>query len=51
MVLSETRPQRIGLTLFRVLRKGLWLGEYLGETVGRANAQDETAFRTHVPNP
>jgi hypothetical protein len=30
MVLSETRSPRIGLTLFRVLRKGLWLGEYLG---------------------
>ena len=41
---------RTGLTLFRVLRKGLWLCEYLGGLPGRANAQDETAFRTHVPN-
>ncbi len=38
-----------GLTLFRVLREGLWLGEDLGEIAGRANAADETASRTHVP--
>jgi hypothetical protein len=42
---------RTGLTLVRVLRKGLWLGECLARLPGRANAQDETAFRTHVPHP
>jgi hypothetical protein len=40
----------IGLTLIRVLRKGLWLGEYLGGLLCRANEMPETASRTHVPN-
>jgi hypothetical protein len=40
-----------GLTLIRVLRKGLWLGEYLGALLCRANEQPETASRTRVPNP
>jgi hypothetical protein len=35
MVLSETRSGTIGLTLLRVLRKGLWLGEYLSLRAGR----------------
>jgi hypothetical protein len=40
-----------GLTLIRVLRKGLWLGEYLGGLFCRANEMPETASRTRVPNP
>ena len=36
MVLSETQPPRAGLTLLRVLRKGLELGSCLGMTASRA---------------
>ena len=50
MVLSETRHEA-GLRLFRVLRGGLELIEYLGETVGRANVLLETTPRTLVPDP
>ena len=50
MVLSETQPLWAGLTLFRVLRKGLWLCECLGGLLRRTNAVDETASRTRVPN-
>ena len=49
-VLSETR-HAAGLTLLRVLRGGLELGEYLGLTAGRANGLLETAPRTLVPDP
>src|SRR4051794_39464351 len=49
MVLSETRSRWIGLTLFRVLRKGLWLYENLSRLRGRVNALDETHSRTRVP--
>lgn len=42
---------KAGLTLFRVLREGLWFHECLGVTAGRANAADETASRTLVPDP
>ena len=47
IVLSETRPEA-GLTLLRVLRGGLELGECLGGTVSRANGLLETAPRTVV---
>ena len=47
MVLSETR-RGAGLTLLRVLRGGLELGECLGETVSRAYDLLETAPRTVV---
>jgi hypothetical protein len=47
MVLSETRPEA-GLTLLRVLRGGLGLGECLGGTASRANDLLETAPRTGV---
>ena len=47
MVLSETRPEA-GLTLLRVWRGGLELGECLGETAGRADDLLETAPRTGV---
>src|SRR2546428_2873450 len=50
MVLSETR-QGAGLTLVRVLRRGLELGECLGLTANRANENYETALRTFVPAP
>src|SRR6266581_3884246 len=50
MVLSETRPGA-GLTLLRVLRRGLELGEYLGPTADWANENCETALRTRVPVP
>lgn len=50
MVLSETRLEA-GLMLFRVLREGLWLRECLDVTAGRANAANETASRTLVPDP
>jgi len=49
MVLSETR-HAAGLTLLRVLRGGLELGECLGLTAGRANGLLETAPRTLVPD-
>ena len=49
-VLSETRPAA-GLTLLRVLRGGLELGEDLGVTAGRANDLLEPAPRTLVPDP
>ena len=39
-----------GLTLFRVLREGLWLGECLGMTEDRADDLVETASRTLVPD-
>ena len=42
---------RAGLTLVRVLRGGLELGECLGVTAGRANGSLETAPRTLVPDP
>src|SRR6266576_1880278 len=48
MVLSETRPGA-GLTLVRVLRRGLELGECLGPTADWANENCETALRTRVP--
>ena len=48
MVLSETR-HGAGLTLLRVLRRGLELGECLGLTADRANENYETALRTLVP--
>jgi len=51
MVLSETRPREAGLTLVRVLRGGLGLGECLGGLRGRANELLETAPRTRVPDP
>ena len=38
-----------GLTLVRVLRRGLELGECLGLTADRANEDYETALRTFVP--
>jgi hypothetical protein len=50
MVLSETRL-KAGLTLLRVLRGGLGLGECLGETGGRAYDWHETAPRTVVRDP
>jgi hypothetical protein len=50
MVLSEARPEA-GLRLIQVLRGGLELGEYLGETAGRVNGLLETAPRTLVPDP
>ena len=40
-----------GLTLVRVLRRGLELGECLGSTADRANENYETALRTPVPVP
>jgi len=40
-----------GLTLVRVLRGGLELGECLGGLRGRANELLETAPRTRVPDP
>jgi len=40
-----------GLSLIRVLREGLWLGECLGVTVSRANDLVETGPRTLVPDP
>ena len=49
-VLSETRHEA-GLRLIRVLRGGLELGEYLGETAGRVNVLLETVPRTLVPDP
>ncbi len=49
MVLSETR-HGAGLTLLRVQRGGLELGECLGVTAGRANGPVETAPRTIVPD-
>lgn len=51
MVLSETQQARFaaGLTLIRVLREGLRLAEYLGETICRANGSDETTSRTRRP--
>jgi len=48
MVLSETR-HGAGLTLVRVLRRGLELGKCLGLTADRANENYETALRTFVP--
>jgi len=50
MVLSETR-HGAGLTLLRVLRRGLELGECLGLTADRANENCETVLRTLVPVP
>ena len=50
MVLSETRHEA-GLLLFQVLRGGLTFKECLGKTAGRANHANETAPRTHVPDP
>ena len=47
IVLSETRPEA-GLTLLRVLRGGLELGECLDGTISRANDLLETAPRTVV---
>src|SRR5712664_2328458 len=38
-----------GLTLVRVLRRGLELGECLGSTADRANENYETALRTLRP--
>ena len=50
MVPSETR-HAAGLTLLRVLRGGLELGECLDLTAGRANGLLETAPLTLVPDP
>jgi hypothetical protein len=47
----ETRPRRVGLTLFRVLRKGLELVSCFGRTSAEQNGTNETASRTHVPDP
>ena len=48
MVLSETR-HGAGLTLVRVLRRGLELDECLGVTAGRADEYSETTLRTLRP--
>jgi len=50
MVLSETQlDEGAGLTLFRVQRGCLRLGECLGMTEGRANDFVETVPHTLVP--
>ena len=52
MVLFETRSDshRRGLTLFLVIRGGLWLRECLDVTDVGQNAPAETHPRTFVPN-
>lgn len=47
MVLFETQ-HTAGLTLFQVLRGGLWLDSCLGMTMCRANVSIETAPHTCV---
>ncbi len=46
-----TREELARLTLLRVLRRGLELGECLGLTADRANYDCETVLRTLVPVP
>lgn len=51
MVLSETRRVVAGLTLFRVLRESLWLGECLGVTVAGRTPRLRLPPAPVVPDP
>ncbi len=44
MVLSETHASRHGLTLIRVMRGGLWLGECLGRLMAGLKLWTETSL-------
>jgi hypothetical protein len=48
MVLSETHASRRGLTLIRVMRRSLWLGECLGRLMAGLKLHTETSLDPHV---